>query len=344
MQNAELLNKKLLKITKTMIIENSKTYNVNDVENLFFRPTFCGKAAEELGIRVLYNMPLPTKVPVFSHNNNILKNFKAGWQGGTSATLLQREIEMSKLKAESSYSADDYFSTIYEIITNSSDVNLGDLTGTDLEKAETELFRRSLADSIYATTWFGDTTGTISQHTSFDGFLAQIVKACNEEESNIQVTLQEEECEYQIENLFNNAWHYASDDLRALVSEGNLAFFVSSDIYDAYHFYLDEKGVIDVSAAGEGCRPMLTYHGIPLVEVPSKGYNLTRCESFCILTDRRNLVLALNTADSPEKEIRMWYNPDEMENRQRVVFLAGTTIVDEKLLSGDLFLYGVSFN
>ena len=41
-----------------MIIENSKTYNVNEVENLFFRPSFCGKSAEELGVRVLYNMPI----------------------------------------------------------------------------------------------------------------------------------------------------------------------------------------------------------------------------------------------------------------------------------------------
>ena len=29
----------------------------------------------------------------------------------------------------------------------------------------------------------------------------------------------------------------------------------------------------------------------------------------------------------------MWYNPDEMENRQRAVFLAGTMILDESLLT-----------
>ena len=75
-----------------MIIENSKTYNLTDVENLFFRPTFCGKAAEEYGVRVLYNMPLPTKVPLFTHNNDILKSFTPGWQGGTTATLSQKEI------------------------------------------------------------------------------------------------------------------------------------------------------------------------------------------------------------------------------------------------------------
>ena len=52
-----------------------------------------------------------------------------------------------------------------------------------------------------------------------------------------------------------------------------------------------------------------------------------------MLTDRRNLVLALNTADMPENEVRMWYNPDEMENRQRATFLAGTAIIDDNLVS-----------
>jgi hypothetical protein len=51
--------------------------------------------------------------------------------------------------------------------------------------------------------------------------------------------------------------------------------------------------------------------------------------------------LALNTADSPEKEIKMWYNPDEMENRQRVVFLAGTAIADQNLVSAHIFDSGV---
>jgi len=52
-----------------------------------------------------------------------------------------------------------------------------------------------------------------------------------------------------------------------------------------------------------------------------------------MLTDRRNLVLAVNTADMPGNEVRMWYNPDEMENRQRAVFMAGCAILDESLVT-----------
>ena len=324
-----------------MIIENSKTYGVNDVEELFFRPSFCGKAAEELGIRVLYNMPYPTKVPLFTHNNDIIKSFASGWQGGNAGAMEQKTIELSKLKAESSYSAEDYFSTLYELITNSAEVNLGDLTGTDLEKAETELFRRAIAESIYAGLWYGDTTGDVSERTGFTGFISYLIYFYENldviQTMEIYDTLQSRE----VVELLRQTWSNAPTALRDLASDGELAYFVSSDIYDAYQFFLDDNGISNAYAPGGDVRPTLYYHGIPLVEVPTARYAPMRGGSFCLLTDRRNLVLALNTADSPEKEIRMWYNPDEMENRQRVVFLAGTTIVDEYLISCSIFDAGL---
>ena len=326
-----------------MIIENSKTYNLTDVENLFFRPTFCGKAAEEYGIKVLYNMPIPTKVPLFSHNNDILKGFAPGWQGGSSANFSQKEVPMKKLKAESAYSAEDYFSTIYGMIAASAEVNLGDLTGTDLEKAETELFRRSLAESIYANTWFGDESGQISDFSGFDGFIRRFLDLYNDHESNTSIIMYDDNTEMEVKEILHKAWCNANEKLRSLASEGNLAFFVSSDIYDAYQFYLDNIGATNAYAEATSGRLPLNYHGIPLVEIPTNGYTTYCANSFCILTDRRNLVLALNTADSPEKEIRMWYNPDEMENRQRVVFLAGTMLADETLLSGSIFNSSVDF-
>ena len=60
-----------------MLIENPKTYKGTEVEQIFFRPSFCGKSAEGLGIRILYNMPIPTKVPTFGHNYNILADSDA---------------------------------------------------------------------------------------------------------------------------------------------------------------------------------------------------------------------------------------------------------------------------
>ena len=86
-------------------------------------------------------------------------------------------------------------------------------------------------------------------------------------------------------------------------------------------------------------RQNLLYHGIPVVDLRISSYlaklssSSPGPKSFCILTDRRNLVLAVNTADFPGNEIRMWYNPDEMENRQRAVFMAGCDVLDEGLVA-----------
>lgn len=42
------------------LIENPKTYTGRDLETIFFRPMLTGDNAEQIGIRVLYNMPVPT--------------------------------------------------------------------------------------------------------------------------------------------------------------------------------------------------------------------------------------------------------------------------------------------
>ena len=325
-----------------MIIQNSKTYNVNEVENLFFRPSFCGKSAEELGVRVLYNMPTPTKIPSFGHHNNIIRSFASGWHGDTANDYKETSINLVKLKAENTYSAESYFSTIYEMLINSGDVSLGDLTGTDLEKAETELFRRSIAESIYATRRFGDEDSEISDFTSFPGFLSRIISIkYNNDDAAINIIT--ENTDMDVYSLFSDVWTQAPDSLRAIATDGQLAYFVSSDIYDAYLFWLDSQGLTNVVAGADNVRPTLLFHGIPVVEVPGHKYNRNRANSFCILSDRRNLILALNTADSPEKEIRMWYNPDEMENRHRVVFLANTAIADSELISAYIFDDGATF-
>ena len=134
-------------------------------------------------------------------------------------------------------------------------------------------------------------------------------------------------------DIFKDCWNNASEELKSLRTNGELAYFVSSDLYNSF---IDELGnnsndisVFNTSNVYEN----LNYRGIPIVEVPLKGYDINFCSTFCLLTDRRNLVLALNTSDMPENEVRMWYNADEMQNRQRAVFLAGADVIDNKLVS-----------
>ncbi|MFQ9504448.1 MAG: hypothetical protein ACLR1G_11515 [Alistipes indistinctus] len=132
-----------------------------------------GPDAADLGVKVMYNMPVPTTLNFWKRAVDVLKAYKKGWDGGAIADKFQKTINLSKVKSEMGYSASDYFSMIYELITNRSDVNLDDLSGTELEAAETALFKEAIAEAIRVTMWCGDTSRE-SGFNSFDGFLKRI--------------------------------------------------------------------------------------------------------------------------------------------------------------------------
>lgn len=316
-------------------LETAKQYTGNDVERIFFRPMLTGPSAEALGIRVLYNMPLPTVVQLWDGQRNALQKFTAaGWTGGDPARKYQKQIAMHRVKAELGFSAADYFSLVYEQISARPDVNMEDLTGTVLEEAETSLFRQVIAENIRATMWIGDSSAATGYNT-FDGFLKFFRDAVDNErisyKSYTAANLGEKDY---IITLFDALWQQSDARLRDAKAEGQLAFFVTSDLYYLYEKYLDAQGGDAAYRERIDGRRELTYHGIPVVDVRLEAYlnNTSFHKSFCLLTDRRNLILAVNTADAPGNEVRMWYNPDEMENRQRAVFLAGCEVLDEGML------------
>ena len=317
-------------------IESTKTYTGNDLETIFFRPMLTGESAQELGVRVLYNMPVPTTIQLWEGSRNILKNYQNGWDGSNSSTKSQKSIKLHKVKAEQSFSASDYFSMVYEQIVCRSDVNLDDLTGTELEQAETELFKRAIAEGIRATMWVGDTETGLTEFNTFDGFYTIIKRLADRAEIPAQIITQETlESDNAAVSIFDRCWNSASSHLKDLKAEGQLALFVSSDIYNLYEKYLDTKGADSAYTEMTQGRTHLAYHGIPVIDIHVTNYleDSDLPGTFCILTDRRNLVLAVNTADFPGNEIRMWYNPDEMENRQRAIFMAGCEVLDNNIIT-----------
>ena len=314
-----------------MTIENTKTYRGEEVEKIFFRPSFCGTDVNQLGVRVLYNMPMPTTVQVWSRPKNVLQEFESGWSGGTNGEKMQKTIDMRRVKAESKFSSEDYASLVYEKIVGNTAVNQGDLTGTALEQAETELFRLAIAESVRSTLWIGDTKGEISDNTTFDGLFRHI--ADMRDDITAVVISTSDTNQPKAIDMLKGCWDQATPELKALRSEGQLAYFVSSDVCNGYIEQLDDWGTDAAYIDMVNGRQQLFYRGIPVIEVPLNSYSKSKFTDFCMLTDRRNLVLALNTADMPENEVRMWYNPDQMENRQRAVFLAGSQVLDPNLVS-----------
>ena len=317
-------------------IENVKNYSGKDLETIFFRPMLTGPGADELGIRVMYNMPVPTTLHLWKRSGDILQKYtQAGWNGASSASKFQKTINMSKVKAEIGYSADDYFSKVYELITNRPDVNMDDLSGTELEEAETTLFKESIAESIRATMWLGKTSRSTGLNT-FDGLLTRIDTDSKLAGTEIAVRSYADIDPDLVEDLIKGAWNAASDSLKALKSQGNLVYFVSTDVYNAYEDHLDSSVLEAAYLAKQEGREGLSYRGVPVVDLHLSGYASVASDlpaSFIILTDKRNLALAVNTNDFPGTEVRMWYNPDLMENRQRAIFMAGADYLLPELVS-----------
>ena len=313
------------------IIQEPKRYSGRDLETIFFRPMITGENAEQLGIRTIYNMPTPTTIQLWSPQNDVLQPYSAGWSGGASAVRKQKEISMTKVKAEVGFAAADYFGQVYELITNSTDVNMDDLTGSELEKAETELFRAAIAESLRVMMWLGDVDA--DKNNLFNGLLKLTdIYPCKEVDFTDNGWYPE-----LVVEVFTRMWKSADARLRALKSEGHLAYFVTSEVYDAYERYLDQLGGDNSYTELVGGRRVLHFHGIPIIDMNISHIGTEGERPRCILTDRRNLVLAVNTSDYPGAEVRMWYNPDEMENRQRATFLAGCEILDEELVVKAVF-------
>ena len=317
-------------------LENSKQYTGSELEHIFFRPMLKGQSAVDLGVRVLYNMPVPTTVQLWNGQHNILHKYDStGWDGGAHAEKTQKIIDMKRVKAELGFAAADYFAMVYEKITSNPEVNMDDLTGTQLEEAETALFKQTLAENIRATMWLGDTDAKNGFNT-FDGFL-KAIRAGVDNMSGYSTTFSDADLKDPKTpvSVFDDLWEHVAVEVQDAKPEGQLAFFVTSDIYNLYEKYLDAKGVESAYSGETAGRQGLSYHGIPVIDVRLGTYlsETSFDESFCFLTDRRNLVLAVNTADFPGNEVRMWYNPDEMENRQRAVFMAGCTVLDDGLIA-----------
>lgn len=314
-------------------ITTEKNYDGIQSTEIFYRTTFTGESAAQLGLRVLFNMPVPTTITLWSHDGDGIVDYASGFEGGGPATRESKTINMTKCKLENAFKPENYFGKVFELLTNMPDVNLQDLTGSDLEKAETELFRRYVAENIRRHMWVGKKGRGSGGYKVFDGILTKCVDSANYTKLH-RTTIQAPTAE-NISSILSQTWKAAPAVLKAMRNGGDLAMFVTNDVYEAYEEYLDSKGNSTAYREEQNGRTVLMWHGIPLIETKVDGILSTLEDlpnSFVLLSPRQNLVVSFNTTQDPSLGVRMWYNPDEIENRQRAVFLAGTEILDENLV------------
>lgn len=320
-------------------IEQPKAYSGSELENVFFRPMLSGPDANQLGIKIMYNTPLPTTLHFWKRGGDILQKYGTdGWKGSAAERTL-KTIELAKVKAEVGYSAQDYFNMVYQVMTGMVDTTADDVSGTQLENAETTLFKQAIAESIRATMWLGDTSrvGPTAKFNTFDGFIKKIkAEALTAGTLLKSATIANFTDPDAAENIFKNLINIAPNVLKEMKSQGNLVFLVTSDIYAKYEEALDSAVLDSAYIAKQDGRERLSFRGIPVIDIQVSGYLpefTTLPQTFAILTDKRNLALAVNTADFPGTEVRMWYNPDQMENRQRAIFMAGCDFLMPELIT-----------
>lgn len=308
------------------IIANPKNYTGNELETVFFRPLLAGPDALDLGIRVMYNMPVPTTLNFWKRGTDLLRKYSAGWNGSAASDKYQKIIELHKVKAEMSYGAEDYFSMVYERIVGRPDVNLGDLSGTELEEAETALFREAIAESVRATMWVGDAART-SGFNTFDGFFKRLIEDTGTAADDVKkVDMTAMTAAGNAEKLFRAMYAAAPAELRSMKADGHLVLLVTRDVAENYEESLLSGSLDSVRAAKINGIDRLSFRGIPVIDIQADTYLSAVGDlpmSWAILTDSRNLAVAVNTSDFPGSEVSMWYNPDQMENRQRATFMAG---------------------
>lgn len=308
------------------IISNPKNYTGHELETVFFRPLLAGPDALDLGIRVMYNMPVPTTLNFWKRGTDLLQKYAAGWNGSAASDKYQKIIELHKVKAEMGYAAEDYFSMVYERIAGRPDVNLGDLSGTELEEAETALFREAIAESVRATMWVGDTERAGGFNT-FDGFFKRLIEDTGSAADDVKkIDMLPMAAAGNAEKLFRAMYAGAPAALRSMKGDGRLVLLVTREVAENYEESLLSGSLDSVRAAKINGIDRLSFRGIPVIDIQADAYLSAVADlpsSWAILTDSRNLAVAVNTSDFPGSEVSMWYNPDQMENRQRATFMAG---------------------
>lgn len=316
------------------VIAEPKTYSGKDLETIFFRPMLTGPSATELGVNIMLNTPVPVKMQLWKGADDVLKPYAVGFTGGNLSDKYQKEISLKKIKAELSYDPTDYFGMVNELITNSAKYNLGDLQGSPLEKAETYLFSNAIRESIRVTSWLGKYGRTSASYATIDGWIQRLmtdsVAGTGEESSIVQMTAMSGTDA--AETLFKTMFRAADQTLQD--RKGELAFYVTTDVLNNYEDTL-------TSANLEGARTAMIdgvkryfWNGIPIIDLKLTNYlsSLTDMpQSFCLLTVVKNLNLAVNTNILPDGEVRMWFNEDALENRQRAIFMMGCDYIEPKL-------------
>jgi hypothetical protein len=178
----------------------------------------------------------------------------------------------------------------------------------------------AVADIILTSTIAGVSLGTTSALVNATGDLAGTT--ANTTANTVAADLTTDEAKDTFISMYRNS----TKELKALKNTGQLRYYVSESMHENYEDTL-------ISGTTENARTKLIdgidrymINGIPIIPM---GWDSIITDDFeggyphrAILTGGDNLVKVL-ASDGDFAETRLWFNPDENENRQRTQFQFG---------------------
>lgn len=137
-------------------ITTSVTWEGKQNFEFFIRPMFVGKKPwETQGVRVIPNVQSTLKLNYFGKARKLLKAYVKGFSAGTGTVYTQRDLTVTRMKAEASEDSNDFYQTVYEQALQTGEWD--DLTNTMLLQIIIDVWNRALESDYYRIFWLSDT-------------------------------------------------------------------------------------------------------------------------------------------------------------------------------------------
>lgn len=336
---------------------NPGTYNWTgkDVEEILFRPNYIGMAPEERGFRIVFTAQSKIRLHFLGKLGKILMPYTSGWAGGNPASKIVREFIVSEFKAEVAYDKHDYDGMMYEIFFQDG-IKQNDIDATVVMQAEQKVFQDALKSDIIRQFWLGDTSkvhiasGTYPDGTSYaigdpDKYYNQtngVLKQIFDNDSTSPTSSQVKKIDVASDLSLDSALGYmklmvdgCTDELREVIDSGEARFYATRSWIRNYRDTLTADGTEAAHSLMLNGSKSYTYDGIPILPLGIDAHitndfdAATFPQDICILTTPQNLAAVLNASDT-RAAVRMWFNPDANERRQRAQFkMTGDFVLPE---------------
>lgn len=313
-----------------------------DVEEIFFRPRYKDMKPEDLGFRIVFTESKVKRLHFMGKLGKILMAYASGFQGGASGNKYVREFTVKEFKAEIAYDRHDYDDTMFEIFFRDG-IQQNDIDGTKVMEAEQKVFSEALDSDTVRYFWLGKTSkvhiaaGTYPDGTAYaigdpdkyynqvNGVLEEIYAVASATPTADQVkkitmpVLGTDDAMDTMKAMLLGS----TPVLKSLKDSGQLRFYATDDFIQNYEDTLTADGTEAAHAAVINGVSTYKWNGIPIQRLGVDQYLADDFSgvptTICILSTPENLGLVLNARDS-KASVRMWFNEDENERRQRAQF------------------------